>query len=110
MNTFFEELKAEYEKIMQETPTIPNICGNCNYAILGDNVTWDCPPTFYGCLLGKDESIHHNGFASELDCFAWEKQTEELKKQKEKKLSEIIEDRTRKYELEELARLKAKYE
>lgn len=105
-----EEIKAEYEKAMKEVPKGVNICGNCIFAINGDDATWDCPPTFYGCLLDKDESVHQKGFASKLDCFVWGKQTEELKKLKEKKMSEIIEERTREYELRELARLKAKYE
>ena len=105
-----ERIKAEYEKATKELDKSLNICGNCVFAINGDDATWDCPPTFYGCMLDKDESIHQKGFADNLDCFVWGKQTEELKKLKEKKMSEIIEERTREYELRELARLKAKYE
>ena len=87
-----------------------NCCYNCNNAILGDDSSRDCPPTFYGCMLGKDESIHKKGFGNEMDCFVYGKQTEEWKKQKENKMWEIIEEGKREYEIAELARLKEKYE
>lgn len=87
-----------------------NCCYNCNNAVLGKDATWDCPPTFYGCMLNKDESIHKKGFGEDMDCFVTGKQTKEWLKQKEDRMYEIIEEHTREYELVELARLKAKYE
>ena len=85
-------------------------CYNCSNAILGDDATWDCPPTFYGCMLNKDISIHKNGWGKNLDCFAYEEETKESKKQKQIKRAEMFKERTRQRELAELARLKAKYE
>ena len=104
----YEEMKAELEQAIANS--IPNCCYNCNHAILGNDATWDCPPTFYGCMLNKDESIHQKGFGEGLNCFTTGKETEGRKKQKENRMYEIIEERTRQKELAELARLKAKYE
>lgn len=47
---------------------IINCCFMCFHGIYLPNGRRDEPPTFFGCMLSKDESFHNQGFGI-CDCF-----------------------------------------